>query len=75
MGMPKIIYYRHKCIGCGICFEMRPDLWRISRRDGRAVLVGAKDEKGLYSRSIDRSMKESMEHTAAACPGKSIKVG
>lgn len=45
--MPKIILYRNKCIGCGICYEMQPENWRMSKRDGKAMLLNATIKKDI----------------------------
>jgi ferredoxin len=43
--MFKIIHYRTKCIGCGICYEIEPILWRISKKDGKATLLNSESKK------------------------------
>lgn len=72
--MAKIIHYRNKCIGCGLCFELQPALWRMSKKDGKATLVQAVEKKGIYILEISRhDMAQSME-TAKICPVKIIKI-
>ena len=46
--MANIIHYRNKCIGCGICYEMQPELWRMSKKDGKAVLLNAQLKKTVH---------------------------
>ena len=72
--MPKIIYYRQKCIGCNGCIEAAPNHWRISRTDGRSVLLGSQDKKGIYQKIIPHSEVEDNERAAANCPAKVIQV-
>ena len=48
--MSKLVHYRDKCIGCGICYEMQPDYWRMSTRDGKATLVKAEMKKKVQRR-------------------------
>lgn len=51
--MSKIIHYRDKCIGCGICYEMQPQEWRMSKRDGKVTLLHATKKKRLSQRDSD----------------------
>ena len=74
MKMPKIIHYRNKCIGCNICHEMLPDLWRISRQDGKATLVKSILKKDIYQLTVSENMKKINVTIADACPVKIIKV-
>lgn len=72
--MANITQYRHKCIGCGICYEMMPELWRISTKDGKASLVNATLKKQTSVLSIPPSLVPESGKVAAACPVKVIKV-
>jgi len=71
--MPKIIHYRDKCIGCGICFEMQPELWRMSRKDGKAVLLGAEEKRETDVLTVNKLLLQEAIAVAAACPVKIIK--
>ncbi len=71
--MIKVIHYRSKCIGCGICVELQPDLWRMSRKDGKASLLHAEEKKGIYQRTT-RAAAGLSQQVASACPTKVIKV-
>ncbi|WP_343689996.1 ferredoxin [Chitinophaga sp.] len=71
--MPKIIHYRDKCIGCGICFEMQPELWRMSRKDGKAVLLGAEEKRETDVLLVNNQLLQDTKAVAAACPVKIIK--
>ncbi|RFM34990.1 ferredoxin [Chitinophaga silvisoli] len=71
--MPKIIHYRDKCIGCGICFEMQPELWRMSRKDGKAVLLGAEEKRETDVLVVNNLLIKETKVVAAACPVKIIK--
>lgn len=71
--MPKIIHYRDKCIGCGICFEMQPELWRMSRKDGKAVLLGAEEKRETDVLTVNKLLLQEAIGVAAACPVKIIK--
>ena len=72
--MPKLIHYRDKCIGCGICYELQPDIWRMSKRDGKATLVRAFQKGNVYVLEISEQIKEESFRTAEACPVKVIKI-
>jgi len=71
--MVKIIQYRNKCIGCGICFELQPDLWRMSRKDGKANLLRATVKKEIHQTSSNAS-KPLSNFVAKSCPVNAIKV-
>ncbi len=72
--MPRIIHYRGKCIGCNICYEMQADMWRMSKKDGKATLLKAKVKKDIYMLEINNEQVELSKRTANACPVKIIKV-
>ncbi|MFZ4769854.1 MAG: ferredoxin [Ferruginibacter sp.] len=72
--MAKIIHYRNKCIGCGICFEQQPELWRMSKKDGKATLVKAIVKKEVYVLAIGTHIEEPTREMAKACPVKIIKI-
>lgn len=72
--MPKIIHYRKKCIGCGICVELQPELWRMSKKDGRASLLQAAAKKDFFVLPVLTEQLEDSVKTAEACPVKVIQV-
>lgn len=72
--MNKIIQYRNKCIGCGVCFEQQPELWRMSKKDGKATLLKAVNKKNVFILKIDSAAVTRSKHLAAACPVRIIKV-
>ncbi len=72
--MPKIIHYRNKCIGCSICFEMQPALWRMSKKDGKATLVQSISKKDVYQLVIREEDVEFSMEVAKACPVKIIRL-
>ncbi|MFN8244084.1 MAG: ferredoxin [Ferruginibacter sp.] len=72
--MPKIIHYRNKCIGCNICFELQPGLWRMSKKDGKATLLKARHTKDVYILPIPPSQEDKTREVAKACPVKIIRV-
>jgi ferredoxin len=72
--MHKIIQYRNKCIGCGICQELQPHLWRMSKKDGKATLLGAAVKKDIHLLPISEWLKAETKETAGACPARIIQV-
>ncbi len=72
--MSKIIHYRDKCIGCNICFEQQPSIWRMSKKDGKAVLLNALKKKSIFIININESEIMLSEKVANACPVKIIKI-
>ncbi|HEY5326911.1 MAG TPA: ferredoxin [Mucilaginibacter sp.] len=72
--MAKIIHYRNKCIGCGICFELQPDLWRMSMKDGKATLLRSTEKKDTFIIPIAGDLLQQSREVAKACPVNIIKV-
>ncbi|SKB30950.1 ferredoxin [Salegentibacter holothuriorum] len=73
--MVVITLQRQKCIGCNYCVELAPEQFQMSKKDGKSVLLKAKDNKGFHTlKSPDHSILEPAEAAAAACPVKIIKV-
>lgn len=71
--MIKIIQYRSKCIGCGICYELQSDLWRMSKKDGKAHLLKAIVKKDIHQLSCHAPLSLS-KFVAKSCPVNAIKV-
>lgn len=72
--MFKIIQYRNKCIGCGICQELQPELWRMSKKDGKATLLKGIEKKGIFSIQIHPSQEGKSKEVARSCPVKIIRL-
>ncbi|MBI2273585.1 MAG: ferredoxin [Bacteroidetes bacterium] len=72
--MPKIIHYRNKCIGCGVCYEQQPSLWRMSRKDGKAILLRSISKKGIFQLTVPGEVMEQSAAVAKACPVNIIKI-
>lgn len=70
----RIIQYRQKCIGCNACVEAAPQRWRMSKKDGKSVLLGANEKKGIYSVITHTDEYESNCEAAKNCPVNIIKV-
>jgi len=72
--MHKIIHYRKKCIGCGVCVEQQPGLWRMSKKDGKATLLKGIGKKDVFILNIPHGDVVRSQEIAAACPVRIIKV-
>lgn len=72
--MAKIVHYREKCIGCNICFEMQPEYWRLSKKDGKATLINSYVKKDTHLLDIPDDHITISKQTTEHCPVKVIKV-
>ena len=72
--MHKIIHYRNKCIGCGICQDQQPELWRMSKKDGKATLINGIGKKHVYILAIPNAVLAPSKEIAKACPVSVIKI-
>ena len=72
--MPRIIFYRNNCIGCSICREMQPEVWRMSKKDGKAVLLRSIEKKKIYQLALHADMANHCREVANACPARIIKI-
>lgn len=70
----RVIHYRAKCIGCHACVTLAPDRWRMSRKDGKSVLLGGVEKKGVYTASITVDELERNQSAAKVCPSRVIQV-
>ncbi|MGV8915605.1 MAG: ferredoxin [Kaistella sp.] len=66
---------REKCIGCNYCAEFAPEYFRMSKKDGKSVLLRTENKKGFYTLKIpNHEALESCEKAAKACPVNIILV-
>ena len=72
--MVRIVQYRSKCIGCNACVEAAFFRWRISTKDGKVTLIGAREKKGLYMAIVGDDEYESNLIAANSCPVRIIKI-
>lgn len=70
----RITYFRARCIGCHSCAEVAPGQWKMSRKDGKATLIGAKEKKGVFSLLIQEMEKAVNIQAATNCPVRIIRV-
>ncbi len=70
-----ITLQRNKCIGCNYCVELAPKQFRMSRKDGKSVLLHAVEKKGFHTlKSPDAAIFEDVTKAKEACPVKIIHV-
>ena len=69
-----ITLHREKCIGCNYCVEFAVYRWRMSKKDGKAVLLGARDRRGFFTIRVNDDELEDNIKAAEACPVKIIQV-
>ena len=73
--MVVITLQRKKCIGCNYCVELAPEQFRMSKKDGKSVLLHSKEKKGFYTlKSHDEQILEANQEASKACPVKIIDV-
>lgn len=66
---------REKCIGCNYCAEFAPAFFRMSKADGKSVLLKSVEKKGFHTLKIRNEDCFVETHKAAeACPVKIISV-
>ncbi len=66
---------REKCIGCNYCAEFAPEYFRMSKKDGKSVLLKTTDKKGFYTlKTPDTEAFEPLDRATKACPVKIISV-
>lgn len=70
-----ITLQRDKCIGCNYCVELAPEQFRMSKKDGKSVLLHSTNKKGFYTvKSNDDIIFDDCDKAAKACPVKIISV-
>ena len=72
--MITITLQRDKCIGCNYCREHAPQRWTMSKKDGKAMLLGSRDRRGFHTVKVHEEELEANQNAAKACPVKIIKV-
>lgn len=72
--MPKVIHFRKNCIGCNACVEIAYNRWRMSKKDGKSVLLGGIEKKGIFQANILMDEYNENIRAADACPVNVIQV-
>ena len=74
MQMIQIIQYRNKCIGCYACAEASYSRCRMSRKDGKSVLIGGKKVKDTYLITVGDDELEENKKAVVNCPVNCIQI-
>ena len=64
----KVKINKNKCVGCGICAAMLPEIFTL--KEGK---VAFKDDEAT-EKVISDELKEKIEMIIERCPGKAIEV-
>ncbi|MBP9212822.1 MAG: ferredoxin [Bacteroidetes bacterium] len=72
--MIRIIHFREKCIGCNACVELAPGRWRMSKKDGKSVLLEGEDVNGIVTAIADDNEYKANLSASRTCPTNVIKV-
>lgn len=66
--MIRITFIRRNCIGCNACVEAAPYRWTMSKKDGKCVLLEAKEKNGFYNLTVSDEEWEDNVVAARNCP-------
>lgn len=73
--MVVITLQRKKCIGCNYCVELAPEQFRMSKKDGKSVLLNSINKKGFHTIKLhNETIFEANEKASKACPVHIISV-
>jgi len=72
MAKYKIVYDRNACIAAGPCAAVNPEDFEIDASDGKANLIGGKEEDGKWVKIVDS--EEKARQAAEVCPALVISV-
>ncbi len=72
--MISVTLQRDKCIGCNYCYEIAPELFAMSKKDGKSVLLNSKDKRGFYTLRTSDDLRDKAFQTKEVCPVSIIKV-
>jgi ferredoxin len=72
--MIRITHFREKCIGCNACVESSPHRWKIAPKDGKAVLIGAVENDGVFMLKVPSDEWEEQQRASTNCPVSIIRV-
>jgi len=72
--MLRITYFREKCIGCGVCVEIAPFRWRMSKKDGKSTLLNSTQKNNIFQVVVDTDEEKDNKLAAENCPVKIIRL-
>jgi ferredoxin len=53
---------------------MQPELWRLSKKDGKVTLLWSVAKKDLFILPVNKDLEQQCREVANACPVKIIKI-
>lgn len=72
--MIRISQRRSKCIGCNACVEASFSRWRMSRKDGKSVLIGSTCVNDIWSIVVGDDEYNENKKAANNCPVNIIQI-
>lgn len=72
--MIRITYFRDKCIGCGVCSEIAPFRWRMSKKNGKSTLLQGKKTNNFFQIVVDDDELKDNSLAADNCPVNIIHI-
>jgi ferredoxin len=71
--MPKIIFEKSKCIGCGSCAAVCPKYWEMGD-DNKALLKNSKPNQGNKNEEAEVSKVGCNKEAAEVCPVQCVRI-
>lgn len=71
--MIKVMHLQEKCIGCNACVEVDKFRWRISKNNGKCVLIEGVEKKGWFTALVGEDELENLQKAKNVCPVNIIK--
>lgn len=66
---------RNKCIGCGYCAEFSPEYFRMSKKDGKSILIKSIQKKKIHIfKTLIVDYYNKSQQAANVCPVKIIQI-
>jgi ferredoxin len=72
--MLRITYFREKCIGCGVCVEIAPYRWRMSKKDGKSTLINGRQKNNVHQALVDQDEEKDNILASDNCPVNIIRI-
>lgn len=71
----QVVLYRRRCIACGYCVSLVPDIWMLSVHDGKVTHINHPDaDDDIVNVSIEKGSRVIVKQSESICPVKAIKV-
>ena len=72
--MIEITQQRNKCIGGNACVEASYSRWRMSRKDGKSILMDGVKKRNVYSVIVGNDEYKENRKAANNCPVRIIRL-